>query len=164
MKNHLSHIYYYFDRNIYLSHILSKRIIKRFKNILNTNNLYIVNEKKIIKCLYRIFKKHINKYSSKLFDNEVIIKEIVIQLTEHLKLNMFNFNNKDYNFTKLKVISNNQLDNEVIDKVKNYFKMNENLQNSNIEYFMCYFLDLNIRIILKKIDLDVFLSEICNNK
>ena len=42
--------------------------------------------------------------------------------------------------------------------------MNEKLQNSNIEYLMCYFLDLNIRIILKKIDLDVFLSEICNNK
>jgi hypothetical protein len=164
MKIHLSNIYYYFNKNIYLSHILSKKIIKRLKNILNTNNLYIVNENKIIKKLYKIFKKNINNYSSTLLNNELIVNRIVIQLAEHLKSNMFNFHDKDYSFIPLRVIRNNQLDNEIIKEVKSYFEKNKKLQISNITYFTSYFLDFNIQILLNKLEIDVFLNEICNKQ
>ena len=164
MKLHFSHIYYYINRNIYFSHILSKKIVKRLTKTLNKYELYIVHENRIKNKLYTLFRKNIDHYLIKLNQNKDLINQLVIQINENIKSNMFNFRDEEYKIEVNKKNTGYYLDEQVIHNAKKYLEKHRRLKNININYFMCYFLDLNIQISLNKIDILLFLEQICNKK
>lgn len=135
MKIHLSHIYYYVNRNIYFSHIISKKIIKRLSSILNKHQLYILNENKMIKKLYYIFLNNISDYIIKLNQNKLLVNQLVIQISEYLQLNMLHFYKKEY------------------------YKDNTKLKKINIIYSMNFLLNLHIEFLLNKMNIRLFLDK-----
>ena len=75
---------------------------------------------------------------------------------------MFNFRDEEYKIEVNKKNTGYYLDEQVIHNAKKYLEKHRRLKNININYFMCYFLDLNIQILLNKMDILLFLEQICN--
>ena len=77
---------------------------------------------------------------------------------------MFNFFEEDYQTDVYQKNSGYYLDEEIIKRIRIYFEKHKKINEIHITYFISYFLDLNIQNLLKKLDIELFLEEICNKQ